>query len=158
MVFGLDTGGVLEGTGRILPLAGAARDLAEALGIIRDSGARELLAEVLNEFGTLHRASWDLVQARACHQEALYLAREDGIPWDEAHALGGLGRCALAEGRTGEAAGQLRQALEIFQRIGVAEATDVAAALSALPRLASGPPRKHRPGDPNPRGSRAGPG
>ena len=62
----------------------------------------------------------------------LDLVREIGIAWDEAHALAGLGRCALAAGRTAEAAGQLRQALEIFRRIGAAEAAEVAAELPSL--------------------------
>ena len=66
------------------------------------------------------------------HKHALDLARQIGSSWDEAHALAGLGRCALAAGHTGEAEGNLRQALEIFQRIGTAEATDVAAELEDL--------------------------
>jgi tetratricopeptide (TPR) repeat protein len=74
--------------------------------------------EVLNEFGALHRARGDPAQAWACNREALDLAREDGIRWDEAHALAGLGQCALANGRIAEAEGQLRRALEIFQRSG----------------------------------------
>ncbi len=46
--------------------------------------------------------------------------------------LAGLGRCALAAGRTADAQAGLRQALEIFQRIGAAEANGVAAELGAL--------------------------
>jgi len=137
---------------------GAARDLAEALAILRDIGARDSVDKVLNEFGTLHRVRGDLAPARAYHQQALDLAREIGIAWDEAHALAGLGRCALAEGRTGEAAGQLQQALEIFRRIGAAEATGVAAELDALPRLRPCPPRRTRRVALSARGSRAGPG
>jgi hypothetical protein len=41
--------------------------------------------------------------------------------------LAGLGRCALALGRTSEAAEDLRKAQDIFQRIGAAEASYVAA-------------------------------
>jgi hypothetical protein len=51
-------------------------------------------------------------------QEALGLGRQIGSAWDEAHALAGLGRCARADGRAATAEDQLRQALEIFQRIG----------------------------------------
>jgi tetratricopeptide (TPR) repeat protein/transcriptional regulator with XRE-family HTH domain len=115
---------------------GAARDLAEALAILRDTGAHDGTAEVLNESGTLHWIGGDLVQAEACHQDALDLAREDSTAWDEAHALAGLGRCALSAGRTEQAADQLRQALEIFRRIGAAEAATVAAELEALPGVA----------------------
>ena len=86
----------------------------------------------LNERGTLHWVSDDLAQAESCHQRALDLARAIGSAWDEAHALAGLGRCALAAGRVTEAADDLRQALEIFQRIGAPEADGVSRALAAL--------------------------
>jgi len=75
----------------------------------------------------IHRAS-----AARIARSALGLARAIGSPWDEAHALAGLGRCALAVGRTAEAEDKLRQALEIFQRIGAAESAGVAAELDAL--------------------------
>jgi len=52
--------------------------------------------------------------------------------WDEAHALAGLGRCALAADHATQALAFLRQALEIFQRIGTAEANDVSRELAAL--------------------------
>jgi Tfp pilus assembly protein PilF len=55
-----------------------------------------------------------------------------GVPLQEAHALAGLGRCALLAGHTGEAEERLRQALAIFQRIGSAETADVSAELDAL--------------------------
>ena len=74
--------------------------------------------EAASEAGALHRVWGDLRQARSCHQRALDLARWIGSSWDEVHALPGLGLCAL----TAEAEDQLRQALEIFQRIGAAEA------------------------------------
>ena len=66
------------------------------------------------------------------HRQALDLAREIDSSLDEACALAGLGRCALAAGRTADAVADLRQAWEIFQRIGAAEAADVAADLNAL--------------------------
>ena len=89
-------------------------------------------AEALNEAGTLHRVCDELSAAESCHQKALGLAREIGLPWEEAHALAGLGRCALAAGRTADAEAGLRQAREIFQRIGAAEASGVSAELDAL--------------------------
>jgi tetratricopeptide (TPR) repeat protein/transcriptional regulator with XRE-family HTH domain len=109
-------------------LAGAARDMEEGLGIYREIGNRSAEAEALNEAGTLYRIGGDLDRARRYHRQALELAREVGVAWDEAHALAGLGRCALAD-RPAEAADQLRQALEIFARIGAAEAAEVAAEL-----------------------------
>jgi len=55
-----------------------------------------------------------------------------GSTWDEAHALAGLGRCALAADRTSEADTALRQAPAIFQRIGAGEAAEVSAEVNAL--------------------------
>ncbi len=112
---------------------GAARDLKKALGICLDIGFRAGQAETLNESGTLYRVRGDLRGVRDRHQDALDLARETKCEWDQAHALAGLGRCALASDDRGEAADWLRQALEIFQRIGTVEAADVSAALQVLP-------------------------
>jgi Tfp pilus assembly protein PilF len=66
----------------------------------------------------------------------LDLARQIGASWDEAHSLAGLGLCALAAGHATQAQAHLRQALEIFQRTGAAEAPDLRAELDAL----TGPP------------------
>jgi tetratricopeptide (TPR) repeat protein/transcriptional regulator with XRE-family HTH domain len=111
---------------------GAARDLREALVISRDLDDRRGEATALNEIGTLSRIRGDLGQAGSFHQRALDLARQIGGPLDEARALAGLGWCALAADRTTEGEEMLRQALEIFQRIGAAEAADVSAELDAL--------------------------
>ncbi len=111
----------------------AARALEQALGLYRDLGERGSgEAEALNETGILHRVNGDLAQAEGCHRQALRLARTIGSYWNEAHALAGLGRCALAAGHATQAAALLRQALEIFQRIGAAEASDVSRELTAL--------------------------
>jgi hypothetical protein len=53
-------------------------------------------------------------------------------PRYEAYALAGLGRCELAEGRVAAAVEQLGAALTIFERLGAAEAADVAAELQAI--------------------------
>ena len=76
--------------------------------------------------------SGDLAQAEGCHRQALDLARADASSWDEAHALAGLGRCALAAGDATQAEALLRQALKTFQRIGAGEAPDVIAELETL--------------------------
>jgi tetratricopeptide (TPR) repeat protein len=85
----------------------------------------------LNERGTLYRLG-ERALAEGCHQRSPGLSRESYSAWDEAHALAGLGRCALADGDAARAGALLRQALEIFQRIGAAEAADLAAELAAL--------------------------
>jgi tetratricopeptide (TPR) repeat protein len=114
--------------------AGAADALQEAQGIYRRMGIRNKMAEAFNETGTLHRALGDLSQARDCHQQALRLARQVDSVSDEARALAGLGRCALLDGRAAEAAANLRQAREIFQRIGAAEASIISGELDTLTR------------------------
>ena len=90
-------------------------------------------AEALNEIGTLHWARGEFARAGQCHQQALELARAIASAWDEASALAGLGRCAIAAGQPAQAEALLRQAHEIFQRIGAAEAPSVLAELNALP-------------------------
>jgi tetratricopeptide (TPR) repeat protein/transcriptional regulator with XRE-family HTH domain len=104
---------------------GAAEALEAALRIFRALGDRGGAAETLNELGTLHRVRGDIGQAEAHHQQALDLAREIASYWDEAHALAGLSRCALAAGRTVDAQDYLLQAQEIFQRIGAVDAGSI---------------------------------
>ena len=136
----LGQGNALCRLGSALTLTGdypaAGRALDEALAIHRDLGDVGSQAVTLNERGTLHRVSGELALARGCHQESLALSREIDSTWDEAHALAGLGRCALADGQGGGQGGQardlLRQALEIFRRIGAAEIGDVSTELDAL--------------------------
>ena len=89
----------------------------------RDLGDWYNEAEALNETGTLHRVGGDLAPAEGRHREALDLARAIASSWDEAHAL---------TGHATQARALLRQALEIFQRIGAAEAPDLRAELDTL--------------------------
>ncbi len=110
----------------------AVRDLEEAQAIYREIGNRSAEGEALNEAGTLYRTRGDIDRARFYHQQALDLARETRIAWDEAHSLAGLGRCALAGDDAAQAETLLRQALEIFQNIGAAEVPELLAELDAL--------------------------
>jgi tetratricopeptide (TPR) repeat protein len=119
----------------------AAQTLEQALAIYRDLGDRGGEAEALNERGTLHRVSGDIAKAEECHQRALELARAIAGSWDEAHALGGLGRCALAADHAAQAGVLLRQALQIFKRIGAAEVPGLLIELDAL----TGPNTRSKP-------------
>jgi DNA-binding SARP family transcriptional activator/tetratricopeptide (TPR) repeat protein len=119
----------------------AALALQEALSIYRNLGDRAGEAEALNETGILHRAREELDEAQACHRQALELARDIATPWDEAHAQAGLGRCALAVGRSAEAEASLGRAHQIFARIGAAEEAAVATELDALREPVSSPRR-----------------
>jgi len=122
-------GGVRRMTG---DYPGATAVQEAALGIYRNIGDRDGEVETLNELGTVSRIRGYLDRASACHRQALDLAREIATPWDEAQALAGLGRCALAAGRTVDAIAGLRQAREIFDRIGAAEAAAITAELDNL--------------------------
>src|SRR5215472_8930167 len=107
--------------------------MEEALAIYRDTGDRQGEAEALNEHGMLHRARGDLLRAHDCHRQALDQARAISSARDEARALAGLGRCALAAGDTTQARVMLRRAHDIFERIGAGSdsAGDVHAAAVA---------------------------
>jgi DNA-binding SARP family transcriptional activator/tetratricopeptide (TPR) repeat protein len=110
----------------------AAEAIEEAMIICRELGDRGGEAEGLNEAGALYRACDELDRAVTCHQQALDLALAIDSPWDEACALAGLGRCALAAGRIADAGAYLEQAQRIFQRTGAAEAIGIKAELHAL--------------------------
>ena len=112
--------------------SGAAEALGEALSIHHDIGDRSGQAETLNETATLYRVRGDLAQAASCHRQALTLACEIGSRWHEAHALAGLGRAGLAADHATDAEALLRQAQEIFRRIGAAEAASVTAEIQEL--------------------------
>ena len=115
--------------------SGAAEALESALAIYRHLGDRGGEAETLNETGTLYRISNDLIRAVKCHEQALMLARQIKGSWDEAHALAGLGRCAVADGRVEQGAATLKEALELFERIGAAETSEVRAELNVIAKL-----------------------
>ena len=112
----------------------AARALQDALDSCRSIGDRGSEAELLNETGALHRLRGDLARSVACHQQARQLAVEIESAWDEAHALAGLARCALAAGRRADAQASLEQARDIFRRIGAAEIGEISAELDELSR------------------------
>ena len=60
----------------------------------------------------------DTGQARGQHTQALGIAEDLGVPFEEARALEGIGRSYLHDGNPGQAAAHLRHAAAIYQRIG----------------------------------------
>jgi DNA-binding SARP family transcriptional activator/tetratricopeptide (TPR) repeat protein len=107
----------------------AGRLLQQALDTYRDIGHRPGEAEALNETGMMRLAQGDTLRARACYLRALELARDIGSKLEEARALEGIGRCAATAPAAGPPPEALRQALEIYRRIGAVEATRLAAEL-----------------------------
>jgi hypothetical protein len=57
-------------------------------------------------------------QARQRHTQAFAIARDFGIPLEEARALEGIGQAHLQDGNRSDGQAHLRQALAIYQRIG----------------------------------------
>ena len=100
--------------------AGEAVDLISDLPSAADLvSALAVQAEVLNNLGELLRQSSARHRAREHHADALAIARDIGAPLDEARALEGIGQCDIQDGNRADGTEYLRQALAIYQRIGV---------------------------------------
>ena len=129
--------GALTGLGTVRrlagDLAGAGDALCQALEIHRATGDRNNEAWALNHYAAIIAATGDLPRALALYQQALTMNRQLKKPDDEAIAHEGLGECRLSAGETGPGTAHLRQALEIFQRLGLApEASRVQDRLDGL--------------------------
>jgi tetratricopeptide (TPR) repeat protein len=122
------------------------RDFAEAAALLRQALVRfrELRyrrgeAEVLIDIGLLSAEAGESAAAMAIFTEALELAREIGSQPEQARALEGRARCRASLGDD-EAADELREAVEIYRRVGALRQADaVAAYLAELER--GGQPR-----------------
>ena len=86
--------------------------------MFRDLGARLGQAEALNRLGELSLRLTDPGRARDQHTQALAIAQDLGVPFEEARALEGIGLSHLHDGNTSQAATHLRRALTIYQGIG----------------------------------------
>ena len=95
----------------------AAEILNQALQVARDLGHRHGEAVTLNSLGELSTVTSAAGEARSYHAQALTITRDIGARPEEARALAGIGM-SLLPSRPAEAAGYLRDALAIFQRIG----------------------------------------
>jgi tetratricopeptide (TPR) repeat protein/transcriptional regulator with XRE-family HTH domain len=104
--------------------AAAAASSAAAIELFRDLGGRSGLAKALNSLGELSLRTSAADEAARHFGQALAISRELGTPSEEARALEGIGRSLLGRDPA-EAATRLRQALAIYQRIGVPDAQRV---------------------------------
>jgi len=109
----------------------AAANHLEALAIYTDHGRLPGQAEVLNSLGELYAKTGDYARAREHHANALRIARDLPARREEARALEGLGRSHLGSNDR-EAEKCLRQALDIYQRLGTPDARSIRAALQEL--------------------------
>ncbi len=96
----------------------AAEYLSAAVKLSRDIGDHTYEATFLNAMGEVALQSEAPQQALSYHQQARIAAHGASAEAEEARALEGIGRCHLHDGQAGRAAEPLRQALEIYQRIG----------------------------------------
>jgi tetratricopeptide (TPR) repeat protein len=114
---------------------GAARDLEESISTYRDLDDRGSEAWALNYYAAVIAETGDPARAITLYLESLQLAREVHQPDDEAAALQGLGEVHLRERKLRDGAAYLRQALEIYQRLGVPAAEQVTARLAEIGAL-----------------------
>ena len=128
----LGQGWALDELGRIHQLTSdypaATACLAEAIELFRGLGDRHGLAKALNSLGELSLRASAAEASQGHHAQALDIARELGIPGEQARALEGMGRSLLRRDPA-EATAHLREALDIYQKIGAPEARGVRVAL-----------------------------
>jgi tetratricopeptide (TPR) repeat protein len=86
-------------------------------------------AEALNNLGQLAVRTSATKQAREHHTHALAIARDLGVPLEEARALEGIGDSHLQDGNPADATPYLQQALTIYRRIGTTGAQRVTESL-----------------------------
>jgi DNA-binding SARP family transcriptional activator len=113
----------LTGLGMVRRLAGdlvaAGEMLCRALEIYRATGQRGNEAWALNHYAAVV-ADGDLPRALTLYRQALTMNRELNKPDDEAVALEGIAECHLSADEPESGTRHLKDALEIFQRLGMA--------------------------------------
>ncbi len=111
-----------------------AQSVAEEIGNLNQQAtARRGIAGVHHGSGR-YREAFDL------YQTALRLAREIGDPYEEAKILEGIAETTLGMRRPDAARIALRQALDIFERLGVPEAESARIRIEAIGPALSGTP------------------
>ena len=110
----------------------AAKHYQQALALCREIGHRFGEAGALNGVGETHQATGRHEQAHAHHNTALTLATKIGERYEQARAHNGLAHTHHASGEPEQARHHWRQALALYIDLGVPEADDVHAHLTAL--------------------------
>jgi DNA-binding SARP family transcriptional activator/tetratricopeptide (TPR) repeat protein len=112
----------------------AAALMREGIGIFRRIGSRAAETWALNRYAAVISATDDYARAGDVYRDALRLAQETHMLDEEALALEGLGECHLPTGQTETGAALLKQALEIYERLGMTPDIErVRARLTDLP-------------------------
>ncbi|GGQ43121.1 AfsR/SARP family transcriptional regulator [Couchioplanes azureus] len=102
-----------------------------ALAMAREVGHAPAVAAISNDLGAVLLAMGDVSGARQLHRDALAIARRVGYAMEEARALDGLGAC-VTEADPDAARRYWRQALALFERMGLAARDEVAGRLARL--------------------------
>src|SRR6266496_3245712 len=125
----------------------AAASRTQALALHREVGDRQGQAETLNHLGALQATTRRPADRLARYTEALTIARDHAAPLDEADALAGIGCCHIQARDTAAGCAFLRQALDIYQRIGSPSAQRVQKILNehATGHPLQSPPDQHAP-------------
>jgi DNA-binding SARP family transcriptional activator/tetratricopeptide (TPR) repeat protein len=132
-----DLGRVRHLTGDLL---GASDALTRALEIYRTLGDRSNEAWALNRYAATLAATGQRPRALALYRQALAMNRELDKPDDEAASLEGIAEHHLADDDPAQGTAHLHQALEIYQRLGMAPDTR-----RVQQRLDGLTARRHRP-------------
>ncbi|MFF3565715.1 tetratricopeptide repeat protein [Streptomyces sp. NPDC002574] len=126
----------LSDLGRVQYLIGeyapAADLLQQAVMMFQEVGDPQGEAETLNTIGALLTETRHPREALPAYQRALQLARQVQSPLDEAHALEGAARCHVSAGDHHAGLAALGRAVDLYQRIGAAEAPAAAQYLAQL--------------------------
>ncbi|GAA1961644.1 tetratricopeptide repeat protein [Catenulispora subtropica] len=114
---------------------GSVDALTRALEIYREIGSRSGEAWATNHYAAAISATGDRSRALALYQQALAMNREFDKPDDEAISLEGIADHHLTAGETLQGTTHLREALEIYQRLGMsADVTRLQTRLADLPK------------------------
>jgi len=110
----------------------AAEHHQQALALFREISHRHGEAMALNGVGETHHATGQLREARIQHTTALTLATQIGDRYEQARAHNGLAHTHHTSGDPEQARHHWRQALVLYTDLGVPEADNVHAHLTAL--------------------------
>ena len=110
----------------------------QALDLLRETGDPAGEAQTLNNLGETLRASGQPEQSRIRHAAALTLASQTGDKYEQARAHNGLAHAYGITGDYDRARRHWQHSFTLYAELGVPEADDVSAHLTA--------PNEHRPG------------
>jgi len=104
--------------------ARASETAEDSVNALRQKRDPEHLGRALSARGTVRAAERRWVEAQADFEEALTMMREGRRVWDEANALADYGLMLKAKGQVNDAEDKLREALELFDRMGAKPSSD----------------------------------